>query len=347
MEPINDRTVVGGTYPADIWREFMISALEDVPISDFEKPDKELVDIKVCTVSNLLTTFWCPEETNGWRIFIEGEEPEDICNVHNKVEVPNAVGLNIGEARALFENLYFVINEIYDFDEVYNQDIIFKQNPEAGTIAESLDGEKLSITLYVSKGKMTFTMPDLTGMDLTAAKQVIENLELIVDDIIYEFSDGQPLDKVFNQSPVPDSMVSKSTGVILYVSKGENPQATIPYVLEMTEEEALTALEGAGFINVTVIPEESEEEKDKVFSQTPVSGIIYDKLLEIIIKVSQGIKVPDVTGMTKEDAIIELEDLGFIVEILPDATSVGNVVNQIPAAEQYLDFGSTVTIEIE
>ena len=347
MEPIDGRTIVGGTYPADIWREFMISALEDVPVSDFEKPDKELVDIKVCTVSNLLTTFWCPEETNEWHIFIEGEEPEDICNVHNKVEVPSAVGLSTEEARALFENLYFVIDEIYDFDEIYNQDIIFKQNPEAGTISESLEGEKLSITLYVSKGMKTFTMPDLTGMDLTAAKQVIENHELIVDDIIYEFSDEQPLDKVFNQNPVPDSMVSKSTRVILYVSKGKNPQATIPYVLGMTEEEALTALEGAGFENVTVIPEESEEEKDKVFSQTPVSGIIYDKLLEIIIKVSQGIRVPDVTGMTKEDTIIKLEDLGFIVEIFPDATSVGNVLNQIPAAEQYLDYGSTVTIEIE
>jgi len=346
MEPINGRTIVGGTYPADIWREFMISALEDVPLSDFEKTDKELVDIEVCTASNLLATFWCPDETKEWRIFIEGEEPEDICNVHNKVEVPNAVGLSIGEARTLFENLNFVIDEIYDFDEVYNQDIIFKQDPEADTISESLEGEKLSITLYVSKGKMTFAMPDLTGMDLTGAKQVIENLELVVDNVIYEFSDEQPLDKVFNQSPVPDSMVSKSTGVVLYISKGENPEGIIPDVLGMTEEEALTALEEAGFENVTVIPEESEEEKDKVFSQTPVSGIIYDKLLEIIIKVSQGIKVPDVTGMTKENAKIKIEDMGFIVEILPDAASVGNVVSQTPTADEFLDYGSTVTITI-
>jgi len=346
MEPINGRVVVGGTYPADIWREFMFSALEDSPVTDFKKPDRELIDVKICTASNLLTTFWCPEETNQWRIFIKGNEPKDICNIHNKVEVPDVVGMRYEEAKALFEDLNFVVEEIYDFNDIYNQDIVFKQNPETGTILESLEGEKLSITLYVSKGKKTFSMPDLTGMNLNEAVQLIENLGLVVENIIYEFSDIQPEDKIIHQSPVPDSMVSKSTAVSLYVSKGENPQAVIPDVIGMTEEDALKAMSDAGFENVTIISEESEEEINKVFSQTPVSGTLYDKLLEIIIKVSMGIEVSDVIGMTKEDAVATLEDLGFIVEVSPDSLETGTVVNQIPAGGEYLNYGSTVTIEI-
>ena len=347
MEPINGRPIAGGAYTADIWREFMSSALEDLPVSDFDKPDKELIDIEVCSESNLLTTFWCPEETVEWHIFIEGEEPEDICNIHNKVEVPDVVGLNFEEAKQMFEDLYFVVEEIYDFDETYNQDIIFKQDPEAGTILESLSGEKLSITLYVSKGKKTFSMPGLIGLDLGEAKQIIESLELILDNIIYEFSDEQPIDKIFDQSPVPDSKVSKSTGVILYVSLGENPLVLIPDVIGMTEEDAIKALDTAGFKEVSVMLEESDEEKDKVFSQTPVSGILYDKSLEIIIKISKGIKVPDVINMTKENAVIELEGLGFVVEISPNAAATGAVINQIPKADTYLNYGSTVTIEIQ
>ncbi|MBE3092439.1 MAG: PBP1A family penicillin-binding protein [Chloroflexi bacterium] len=350
MEPINGRVVVGGTYPADIWREFMISALEDVPVSDFDKPDEELVDIKVCTESNLLDTFWCPEESIQWHIYVKDEEPQDICNIHNKVEVPDAVGWNFEEAKKMFEDLYFVVEEIYDFDETYNQDIIFKQNPEAGTILESLNGEKLSITLYVSKGKKTFSMPELIGLDLGEAKQIIESLELILDDIIYGFSNEQPLDKVFSQSPVPDSMVSKSTGVILYVSKGVDPQALIPEVIGMTKDDALKALDTAGFKKVSVTLEESDEEKDKVFSQTPVSGILYDKSLEIIIKVSngiEGIKVPDIINMTKENAVIALEELGFVVEVSPADAASGAVISQIPAADTYQNFGSTVKIEIQ
>ena len=348
MEPINGRTIVGGAYPADIWREFMISALEDVPVSDFDIPDRKLIDIEVCSESNLLTTFWCPEETVEWHIFIEGDEPEDICNIHNKVEVPDVVGLNFEEAKKMFEDLYFVVEEIYDFDETYNQDIIFKQNPEAGTILESLSGEKLSITLYISKGKKTFSMPELTGMDLNKALQLIEGLGLVIDSIIYEFSDIQPLDKIIRQSPVPDSMVSKSTAVILYVSKGENPQVLIPDVIGMTKEDAIKALDTAGFKKVSVILEDSNIDKDKVFSQTPVSGTLYDKSLDIIIKVSKGIKVPDVINKPKKDAVTTLEGLGFVVEVSPaDAAATAKVINQILKADTYLNYGSKVTIEVK
>ena len=351
MEPINGRVVVGGTYPADIWREFMSSALEDLPVSDFDIPDKKLIDIEVCSESNLLTTFWCPEETVEWHIFIEGEEPEDICNIHNKVEVPDVVGLNFEEAKQLFENLYFVVEEIYDFDETYNRDIIFKQNPEAGTTLESLNGEKLSITLYVSKGKKTFSMPELIGLNLSEAKQIIESLELVLDNIIYGFSNEQPIDKIFDQSPVPDSEVSKSTGVILYVSKGENPQVLIPDVIGMTKEEAIDILNNAGFNAISVIEgktfEENSNEKDKVFAQIPVSGTLYNKSLEIIINISKGIKVPDVLNMTKGDAVTTLESLGFVVEISPNAAATGAVINQIPKADTYLNYGSKVTIEVK
>ncbi|MBU2563023.1 MAG: PASTA domain-containing protein, partial [Actinobacteria bacterium] len=248
--------------------------------------------------------------------------------------------------------LYFVVEEIYDFDETYNQDIIFKQNPEAGIILESLSGEKLSITLYVSKGKKTFSMPELIGLDLGEAKQIIESLELILENIFYDFSDKQSFDKIFNQSPVPDSMVSKSTSVILYVSKGENPQVLIPDVIGMTEEEAIDILNNAGFNAISVIEgktfEENSNEKDKVFSQTPVSGILYDKSLEIIIKISKGIKVPDIINMPKGDAVTTLEELGFVVEVSPaDAAATAKVINQIPKADTYLNYGSKVTIEVK
>jgi len=38
MEPIEGRNMTGGSYPADIWREFMIAALKDRPIIQFEAP---------------------------------------------------------------------------------------------------------------------------------------------------------------------------------------------------------------------------------------------------------------------------------------------------------------------
>ena len=99
MEPINGRVVVGGTYPADIWREFMTAALEDRPVKDFPDPEKGLIDFEVCSESGLKPVFWCPEDVLEWRIFVKGKEPDDICDIHNKVEVPDVTGMSIEEAK--------------------------------------------------------------------------------------------------------------------------------------------------------------------------------------------------------------------------------------------------------
>ena len=115
----------------------------------------------------------------------------------------------------------------------------------------------------------------------------------------------------------------------------------------MTEADALSMLKSAGYKNITVILEESDKEIDKVFAQVPESGTVYAKSSEVVIKISKGIKVPDVTTMKKADAVSMLEGLGFVVNILPDATAAGKVKTQAPAAGTYLNYGSTVTIEID
>ncbi|MCD4669677.1 MAG: PBP1A family penicillin-binding protein [Actinomycetia bacterium] len=347
MEPINDRVVVGGTYPADIWREFMTLALQDSPIMEFESPDDELIDIEICSESGLIPVFWCPEETLVWKIFVKGDEPDDICNIHNKVEVPNVVGLSIEEARPMFEELYTIITEVQEFDDTYNQGIIFDQSPPAGSFLESLTGEKLSVILYVSRGERTFSMPDLTGLKLNNAKNILAALDMAINEIIYEFSDLQPIDLIFGQNPVKDSTVTKSTEVNIYISKGVDPEGEVPDLIGLTEEEAVSLLALSGFENVSILFEESQEEIEKVFSQVPNSGTVYNKEAEIILRISSGIMVPDVIGLELEDAVIMLEDLGFVVIILPDGASEGTVAAQTPENGEYLDYGSSITIEIE
>ena len=115
----------------------------------------------------------------------------------------------------------------------------------------------------------------------------------------------------------------------------------------MTEEEAVEKLNEHGFERISISLEESTEEKDLVFSQTPVAGTLYDKSEEVIIKISMGVKVPYVVDMTREEAELELTELGFEVEILPDDEAFGIVISQSPEADEYLNHGSIVTIEIE
>ena len=347
MDKINGRTVFGGTFPADIWREFMNAALKDRPVSDFETPEGKLIDVEICTESGLLPTFWCPKEKLGFRIFVEGKEPAEVCNIHNKVQVPDVIGKHIDEARQIFTDLNFIINEIYEFNDIYNENIVFNQEPEPNYILESLTGEPLSINLYISKGLQTFQMPNLIGLSKDNAEKIIESLGLSKPEINYDFSLEQPDGKIFAQNPLPDSVINKTAHVIIYISKGENPESVIPNVLKMTEQEALDVLGVAGFKKITVIKEESENSIDKVFAQTPESGTTYLKTSEVIIKISKGIMVPDVIGMKKNDAVTKLENLGFIVVVIPDPTDNNKVIRQIPDSNSYLNYGETVTIEIE
>ena len=347
MEPINDRTIVGGTYPADIWREYMTRALGGKPVTDFGKPEKELIDVEICTSSNLIPIFWCPVETKEYRIFVEGKEPKDTCNVHNKVEVPDVVGLDWDEALKILENLYFVVEKMEDFDETYQPNIVFKQQPIAGNILESLTGEKLSIVLYVSKGEQTFKMPNLIGLDLDSAEKILNKSGLANINIFYEFSSTQTIDKIFDQYPEPKVPVTRSATVSIYISKGENPEEVVPDVLTLKRDIALDTLESSGFKNITILDEESTEQMDRVFNQVPASGTVYNKASEIIIKISKGIKVPNVVGNDKALAIGELENLGFVIIVYPDSDSPGKVSNQIPEAGIYMNFGSEVSIEIK
>ena len=347
MENIKGKTMVGGNYPAMIWKEFMSNALKDTPVTDFKVPKDELVDVEVCQVSGLLPTFWCPKETLGFRIFVKGKEPTEYCNVHNKVTVPEVVGLSIDKARQLFQNLNFEVNEIYDFNDTYNENIIFKEDPSAGTILESLSNEKLNINLYVSKGLQTFSMPNLSGLDKAAAQQILSSSGLNVNNVIYDFSTEQPLDKIYKQDPVANSNVNKNTIVTIYISKGENPQGTVPDVSGMTESDAISALNNAGFKNINIQKEESKKAIDKVFDQIPVPQTVYTKTSEIIIKISKGVVIPNVIGLQKSDAVQTLEGLGFKVTILPDPSADGKVKSQIPAAASYINYGDNIALEID
>ncbi len=346
MEPINDRVVVGGTYPADIWREYMLLAHEGKQVSNFKVPDGELTGIEICTESGLLPVFWCPDEVLEWQIFTDGKEPDTTCDIHNKVEAPDVVGLSLEEAMSIFEELNIVPTEIIEFDSTYNQNIIFEQDPEAGSTLESLTGEELSITIYISKGEKTFEMPGLIGLDLSMAEDIINSLELVLEEVIHGYDSTQPPDIIFGQEPVPGSKITSSTKVTLFISQGENPEGTVPEVTGMTEEEALGILNFEGYFNITITIEESEDEISKVFSQVPEIGTVYEKANEVVLRISSGIGVPDVIGLDLADALIILEGLDFLVEILPDPGATGEIIGQIPAAGEFLNYGSTISIEV-
>jgi penicillin-binding protein 1A len=62
MTNVHGIPVFGGTFPARIWRAFMLEALKDIPPRPFKLPKSDLVEVEIDPVTGLLAQPWCPGE---------------------------------------------------------------------------------------------------------------------------------------------------------------------------------------------------------------------------------------------------------------------------------------------
>lgn len=344
MEPIDDRNITGGSYPAEIWREFMGEALKDRPISQFKIPEDGLTEIQVCKDSGKLPTFWCPPENLEFRLFVKGEIPTKYCDVHNKITVPDVTGLNAEQGRQLLAGMFFSVSEIIETNNEYEEDIIFKTDPLPDTIIEVSDNINPEITIFISKGTEKILMPDLTGQTKNSAENILNSLGLSLSDIIIDYSSSQPADLIYNQDPSPGTEVLPETRITIYISKGQNPSQTVPDVTGLSKQDAVKKLNNAGFLNISILEEENKSPIGFVFKQSPSSQTLYGKDQAVTITISKGIKIPNVIGMQKSDAVILLSSLGFMVEATGVSDPTAKIISQDPSGDTFAEFGSRIII---
>ncbi|MHB1348172.1 MAG: PBP1A family penicillin-binding protein, partial [Candidatus Humimicrobiaceae bacterium] len=232
MEPIYDRNVTGGAFPAQIWAEFMKEALKDRPIAQFKTPENSLTKIQICKDSEMLPTFWCPSESLETRLFVQGLAPTKYCSIHNKITVPELTGLSANEARQILQSLFFNIIETVEPNDEFPADTVFRTDPAAGTVVEAVDNINPQITIYISQGRQTVKMPNLIGQTKSTAESILAGIGFSASNLIYDFS-MQPLDVVFNQAPAPDTDIDSSVMITIYISQGINPAGSVPNVIGM------------------------------------------------------------------------------------------------------------------
>ena len=131
------------------------------------------------------------------------------------------------------------------------------------------------------------------------------------------------------------------------------PTSAVPDVVGMTSDEAIAALQAAGF-NATVVEVDSLRPKGIVVDQLPAGGAQADLGLSVTIDVSNGkapeSAVPKVVGLSAGTARATLEDAGFVVKVtskpVKDKKDDGIVLAQSPAGGEPAPKGTTVTITV-
>ncbi|HLM92517.1 MAG TPA: Stk1 family PASTA domain-containing Ser/Thr kinase [Gaiellaceae bacterium] len=277
----------------------------------------------------------------GWYVF---SQIQDQLAANEPVAVPNVEGLKEEAAVTLIENAGLDPEVQRAANPDAEKDRVFDQNPDPGTRIQKGD----RVTLLVSTGPPKTSVPDVVGMNYGDAVQALNDVNLKTTK--HEVFSPKPVGKVISQDPPAGEQVVEGTEIVLDVSRGAK-QVAVPNVVGMSEVDAKTTLEQAGFqVSSTSAPSDSTPE-GIVSDQSPDGGTPATKGSTVTITVSSGpstTTVPDEVGQDKQVAIDDLKANGFKVDVQNVACGDPNqdniVQDQDPAGGSDAPSGSTVAI---
>lgn len=162
-----------------------------------------------------------------------------------------------------------------------------------------------------------------------------------------------PKNSVLGQNPAPGVKALKGNEVVLDVSLGAK-RGTVPDVVGMSRDEAIKAIEAAGFDTPREFIEKLDQHpRGEVLATLPRVGATVPQPSTVRLTVSAGpdaIGVPSLVGMPVEDAIALLGQLGLTPgSTRSDSTSAqpeGFVSSQRPAANAPIAPGGSVSLTV-
>lgn len=258
-----------------------------------------------------------------------------------KVPVPELLGKTEEEAREALRSVDLGISVEKGASDDQPKGKIFKVSPEEGTEV----ARNTTVTVYISTGKETFSLDDVSGMDYEQAESKLTNAGL---DVKLEFENSSSVrkDKVIRTSPEAGSQVSEGDTVTLIVSEGEDIEyVTVPYVVGYDLDTAVKMLEDAGLVYGGKSSDYSDDYAEgEVMGQSYSSGKSVEKGTSVTLTVSLGsrvrtysgeVSVPNPFGMAIPDENGEMQtyDEGQVRIVLEQNGSKKEIYNQHTDAE--------------
>lgn len=179
---------------------------------------------------------------------------------------------------------------------------------------DSSSSTKPAVTTEATKDNLV-EVPNLLGDTYDAAKDKLKDRNLGINSRD-EYSDAYPEGQIFRQSVDAGEKVEPNTTIIVYISKGME-SFEMPNVIGDTHASADTTLRNKNLKPTYTFEETDDESKVGLVAATdPVAGINVKSGDSVTVTIYRGVTqqvavVPDVKGDTLEDAVAELNGLGF------------------------------------
>lgn len=205
----------------------------------------------------------------------------------------------------------------------------------------------------VKQEEANIEVPNLLGEKEAVARKMCENKNLVMTVVSQKRSeDGKYKEgEVMEQSIEAGELVSKKTEIEVVICSGAE-EVTMPEVAGSTQEEAEKALKDLGFksSNIEIQMEYSSEyDNGEVIGTTPQAGekvTIDTKVVIIISKGAEKVKVPNLEGMTVEEAKKALADAkltdGGATEEYSNTVEAGKIISQNVKKDKKVDSGTSV-----
>lgn len=209
------------------------------------------------------------------------------------VIVPDLSNKTETEAKAALNKLRLGVSIQKGSSDDVPEGQVYDQSPAAGVKTDV----HTQVTIYISTGKETFKLDNVTGMDYDQAQSQLENDGLKVS-LEFEYSDSVDKNEVIRTSPEAGSQVAEGDTVTIVASKGkETKYVTVPYVIGYDLDTAISMIKDAGLTYDGKSSDYSDSvSKGEVMNQSIGSGQSVEEGTSITLTVSLGSKVSSYTA---------------------------------------------------
>jgi len=263
----------------------------------------------------------------------------------SRVVVPSLAGLTTKQAKSQLEDLGLnLVIAREEFSEDIPEGKVISSQPAGGGRVDT-DG---TVEVTVSRGKERYSVPNLQGLKIKVAENLLKDKKLFLGEVLEEFSSEFPKGFIMRSAPTAGERIKRDSQVNIFVSKGIE-QIGVSSYKGKSGEQALNELTEAGFeVDIKYIFSE-DLPIGAVISQSPAAGEL-DKGGKINLLVSKGsefVFIPNIFSLNQDKAVATLKDLDLKVVV----KTVGNkktkvVTNVSPKVGTKVKRGSTVTITV-
>jgi beta-lactam-binding protein with PASTA domain len=212
---------------------------------------------------------------------------------------------------------------------------------------------------YTHNGE-SITVPDLRGKTVAQVEQILGEKDLRFEIKDSVFAPDKPKLSVVEQNPKPDSKVKRGRRIYILINADQAPRVALPNLIDVSLKQAEKILESYGFKRGTL-----EYKPDialnavlemKVNGETVQHGTMMAKGTIIDLVLGDGgqsgtpIPMPDLTGMTRDEAIVVIRgsNLNIGSELYPDSSgadrSKATIWKQRPLPGSNIPQGEAVDI---